>query len=145
MVLLWEKVWFPGIDNMTKAAIKRCVPCQAAISQTTYEPLKMTPLPEALWCELSTDFYGPLPSGEYLVVIVINLLTGFKRVSINQMVTLNQMRNFGKCSPCVPSPLKGALYRIWCGVNILGDSGVKVVWIVSAILQLLLSRRVSYC
>ena len=27
-----------------------------------------------------------------------------------------------------PNPdLKGALYRIWCGVNRLGDSGVKVV------------------
>ena len=25
------------------------------------------------------------------------------------------------------SRLKGALYRIWCGVNRLGDSGVKVV------------------
>ena len=25
------------------------------------------------------------------------------------------------------SGLKGALYRIWCGVNRLGDSGVKVV------------------
>ena len=23
--------------------------------------------------------------------------------------------------------LKGALYRIWCGMNRLGDSGVKVV------------------
>ena len=23
--------------------------------------------------------------------------------------------------------LKGALYRIWCGVNRLGNSGVKVV------------------
>ena len=23
--------------------------------------------------------------------------------------------------------IKGALYRIWCGVNILGDSGVNVV------------------
>ena len=23
--------------------------------------------------------------------------------------------------------VKGALYRIWCGVNLLGDSGVKVV------------------
>ena len=23
--------------------------------------------------------------------------------------------------------LKGALYRIWCGVNRLGDNGVKVV------------------
>ena len=40
--------------------------------------------------------------------------------------------------------IKGALYRIWCGVNRLGDSGVKVVWIDSAILQLLLSRRVSH-
>ena len=55
---------------MTEAAIKRCVPCQAAIPQTTYEPLKMTPLPEAPWWELSTDFYGPLPSGEYLLVII---------------------------------------------------------------------------
>ena len=26
-----------------------------------------------------------------------------------------------------PSSIKGALYRIWCGVNRLGDSGVKVV------------------
>ena len=41
--------------------------------------------------------------------------------------------------------LKGALYIIWCGVNRLGDSGVKVVRIDSAIFQLLLSRRVSYC
>ena len=24
-------------------------------------------------------------------------------------------------------PVKGALFRIWCGVNRLGDSGVKVV------------------
>ena len=44
---------------------------------------------------------------------------------------------------------KGALYRIWCGVNRLGDSSVKVVGIDSAILlafvipasQLLLTRR----
>ena len=41
--------------------------------------------------------------------------------------------------------VKGALYTIWCGVNRLGDSGVKVVSIDSAILQLLLSRRVIYC
>ena len=40
---------------------------------------------------------------------------------------------------------KGAPYRIWCGVNRLGDCGVKVVGIDSAILQLLLSRLVIYC
>ena len=27
----------------------------------------------------------------------------------------------------VSVPVEGALYRIWCGVNRLGDSGVKVV------------------
>ena len=27
----------------------------------------------------------------------------------------------------IQCPFKGALYRIWCGVNRLGDSGVKVV------------------
>ena len=40
---------------------------------------------------------------------------------------------------------KEALYIIWCGVHRLGDSGVKVVLIDSAILQHLLPRRVSYC
>ena len=39
--------------------------------------------------------------------------------------------------------LKG--HCIEFGVNRLGDSGVKVVLIDAAILQLLLSRRVSYC
>ena len=29
--------------------------------------------------------------------------------------------------PVIPYEVKGALYRIWCGVNRLGDSSVKVV------------------
>ena len=68
--LLREKVWFPCIDQMTDNAIKRCVPCQSATPRTAYEPLNMTPLPETPWRELSTDFYGPLPTGEYLLVII---------------------------------------------------------------------------
>ena len=41
--------------------------------------------------------------------------------------------------------LKEALYRIWCDANRLGDGGLGVVYIHSAIIQLLLTRRVSYC
>ena len=41
--------------------------------------------------------------------------------------------------------IKGALYRIWCGVNRLGDSGVNRLGDTSAIVipagQLLLTRR----
>ena len=33
----------------------------------------------------------------------------------------------GFVSSDVAKEFKGALYRIWCGVNRLGDSGVKVV------------------
>ena len=40
---------------------------------------------------------------------------------------------------------KGALYRIWCGVNTLGDSGVNTLADTSAFVnptvQLLLTRR----
>ena len=68
--LLCEKVWFPCIDQMIDNAIKSCVPCQSATPRTAYEPLNMTPLPETPWRELSTDFYGPLPTGEYLLVII---------------------------------------------------------------------------
>ncbi|KAL0154000.1 hypothetical protein M9458_050664, partial [Cirrhinus mrigala] len=34
------------------------------------EPLHMSELPEAPWHNLSADFYGPLPSGEYLLVVI---------------------------------------------------------------------------
>ena len=31
------------------------------------------------------------------------------------------------CDRRISLRVKGALYRIWCGVNRLGDSGLKVV------------------
>ena len=30
----------------------------------------MSDLPEAPWLDISADFYGPLPTGEYLLVII---------------------------------------------------------------------------
>lgn len=67
--LLREKVWFPGIDMMVKERVGRCVPCQATFDPRQREPLQMSKLPERPWSHLSTDFYGPLPSGHYLLVI----------------------------------------------------------------------------
>jgi transposase InsO family protein len=69
--LIREKVWFPGIDNMTAQLIKGCTACQAATPDVKHaEPLRMSELPKGLWVNVSADFYGPLPSGEYLLVIV---------------------------------------------------------------------------
>ena len=70
--LIREKVWFPGVDKMVKEKVDCCLPCQAATTckAQRLEPLRMTPLPTAPWKELTMDFLGPLPSGDYLMVVI---------------------------------------------------------------------------
>ena len=70
--LIREKVWFPGVDKMVKEKVDSCLSCQAATTGNAQrlEPLQMTPLPRAAWKELSMDFLGPLPSGDYLMIVI---------------------------------------------------------------------------
>ena len=65
-----SKMWFPGMDRVVEEAVARCIPCQANTNRCTKEPLCMSDLPRGPWLNLSVDFCGPLPSGEYLLVIV---------------------------------------------------------------------------
>ncbi|CAL9697210.1 unnamed protein product [Knipowitschia caucasica] len=67
--LLRTKVWFPDIDRKVEAIVHNCLACQSNTPITQNEPLRMSPLPEAPWHNVSADFYGPLPTGEYLLVI----------------------------------------------------------------------------
>jgi len=68
--LLREKVYFPGIDDMVTSLIYQCVPCMSNTDEKPREPLIMTNLPERPWSNLASDFYGPLPSGHYLMVVI---------------------------------------------------------------------------
>lgn len=68
--LLRTKVWFPDIDRRAEAAVHNCLACQANTPVAHAEPLKMSALPETPWHSVSADFYGPLPTGEYLLVII---------------------------------------------------------------------------
>ena len=68
--LLREKVWYPVIDKDVKIEVESCIPCQATGSATKPEPLQMTELPPAPWTRVSTDFCGPFPSGDHLLVIM---------------------------------------------------------------------------
>jgi hypothetical protein len=67
--LIRSKVWFPGIDSAVEQVIGSCIPCKANTTKVKSEPLKMSALPRAPWLHLSLDFCGPLPSGEYLMVL----------------------------------------------------------------------------
>ena len=70
--LLRTKVWFPAIDKLEESAVRSCIACQAATPATNIEPLQMTELPHGPWESLSADYLGPLPSGEYLLVMIDN-------------------------------------------------------------------------
>ena len=70
--LLITKVWFPGIDKLAEAAVGSCIACQVTTSATHIEPLQMTELPHGPWVSLSADYLGPLPSSEYLLMMIDN-------------------------------------------------------------------------
>ena len=68
--LLREKVCFPDIDNMVKNTIARSRPCQATGRPVPQEPLQMIDMPDGPWQKIHVDFYGPLPPGGYLLVVI---------------------------------------------------------------------------
>ncbi|XP_065054391.1 uncharacterized protein K02A2.6-like [Rhopilema esculentum] len=79
--LLREYVWFPKLENFVNEEIADCLACQATGAPNAQEPLKSPPLPERPWQELKVDFYGPLPTGQYLFV-VIDTYSRFPEVDI---------------------------------------------------------------
>lgn len=67
---LRQTVWFPGLDKLVEEAVGSCLPCQALTPGTQHPPLQMTTLPNKPWAEIAVDFYGPLQTGEYLLVVI---------------------------------------------------------------------------
>ena len=55
---------------MVERRIKGCLGCQATTYKPVRDPLRPTPLPDRPWQRVDMDFWGPLPSGEYLLVII---------------------------------------------------------------------------
>ena len=68
--LFRSKVWFPNIDKQVEKKINNCLACQATDRSGLYPtPVKMSPMPNQPWENVSIDFYGPIqPSKEYLMV-----------------------------------------------------------------------------
>ena len=65
-MLLRSKVWYPGMDKDINEYVSNCRGCQVSVNDNSREPLIITELPKSPWESVSTDFYGPLPSGDTL-------------------------------------------------------------------------------
>ena len=80
------KVWWPGYDKEAEAFCRTCHGCQGVSGPSNPEPLHLTELPQSPWQDISIDFMGPLPSGDY-VFAVTDYYIRFVEVSISKKNT----------------------------------------------------------
>ena len=67
---LRSRVWWPEIDRETERFCRHCHGCQITSRPDPPEPVRSSELPSRPWEDLATDFLGPFPSGESILVIV---------------------------------------------------------------------------
>ena len=87
---LRTKVWWPGIDKDAEQYVRSCHGCQLVGQATPPEPLMPTELPLGKWQDLSLDLLGPMPTGEYLLV-VIDYYSRYYEVEILMSVVASQI------------------------------------------------------
>ena len=86
---LRTKVWWPGIDKDAEQYVRSCHGCQLVGQATPPESLMPTELPLSKWQDLSLDLLRPMPTGEYLLV-VIDYYSRYYEVEILMSVTASQ-------------------------------------------------------
>lgn len=67
---LRSKCWWPKIDEDVTKFVKKCVDCIIVSGPSRPEPMKRREFPLGPWIDIAIDFLGPLPTGEYVLVIV---------------------------------------------------------------------------
>ncbi|XP_065204609.1 uncharacterized protein K02A2.6-like [Planococcus citri] len=83
---LRTKVWWPNIYAEAEHKVKTCPACQAVAKFEPPEPIRRRLLPERPWDQVAFDFMGPLPSGDYLFVVV-DLYSRFYEIKITKTST----------------------------------------------------------
>ena len=68
--LLRSKVFFLNMDQLTEDEIRHCIPCQAVSKEKAPATLKVMPTPKHVWQCLKIDYFGRLPNGSYVLVVL---------------------------------------------------------------------------
>ncbi|XP_058840130.1 uncharacterized protein K02A2.6-like [Topomyia yanbarensis] len=82
--------WWPGMDESIARIVNNCEGCRLVSQPERPEPMERRKLPDAPWVDVAIDFLGPLPSGDYLLVI-IDYFSQYKEVEIMQKITANRL------------------------------------------------------
>lgn len=86
---LRDRVWWPGMDRDISKLVAVCEGCRLVGLPQKPEPMRCRPLPSEAWTDVAIDFLGPLPSGDYLLVI-IDFFSRYKEVEIMRLITAKE-------------------------------------------------------
>uniref|UniRef100_A0ABD2WXP2 RNA-directed DNA polymerase n=1 Tax=Trichogramma kaykai TaxID=54128 RepID=A0ABD2WXP2_9HYME len=83
---LRTKVWWSGIDKDAENIVKNCKGCTLVSAPDPPNPMKRRELPVAPWVDVSLDFMGPLPSKDY-IFLVVDYYSRYKEIKIMRSTT----------------------------------------------------------
>lgn len=83
---LRTNVWWPQIDQQVEKFVRQCKGCALVAAPNPPEPLIRKKLPDQPWIDVAADFLGPLPDGQYLLVVV-DYYSRFMEVSEMNSIT----------------------------------------------------------
>ena len=110
------KVWWPRIDKDAETLVKSCKGCTLVGLPNPPAPMKRRELPEAPWVDIAMDLLGPLPSGDYLLVIV-DYYSRYKELKITKIIS----------SAVIIKLLKEIFGRLGYPSSITADNGRQFV------------------
>lgn len=86
---LRERCWWPGIDHNAVKICEGCEGCRLVQVSDPPEPMRRRPLPEKPWVDIAIDFLGPMPTGEY-VLVVIDYYNRYMEIEIMTKITAQE-------------------------------------------------------
>ncbi|XP_053698982.1 uncharacterized protein K02A2.6-like [Sabethes cyaneus] len=77
------------MDEAVVRVVDSCTGCRLVSQPELPEPMQRRKLPDAPWVDVAIDFLGPLPSGDYLLVIV-DYFSRYKEVEVLRKITASE-------------------------------------------------------
>lgn len=113
---LRSKVWWPRYDKDAENMVKCCKGCTLVSAPNPPHPLKRRELPEYPWIDIAIDLLGPLPSGEYILV-VIDYYSRYKEIKICRDISSKEMIRL----------LREIFSRLGYPVTLITDNGKQFI------------------
>lgn len=83
---LRTKVWWPRVDGDAERVVKGCRGCTLVSAPNPPHPMKRRSLPKEPWIDVAVDFLGPLPSRDYILILV-DYYSRYKEIKVMRSIT----------------------------------------------------------